>query len=159
MCFGVQPEEPLLLKMESRLSLFTIWRPERSLRLPHRHLISPQNRIGAPYMSRSSRSSVRSLACPVGRFFRPSYCVDMPRQPAAGFSSLPPSFSGVGGGLGSPFTPPLALVSFQTVTSKRTNANVLTIYGQACNKRRIYGAFILSWRITRKHHISFCSVV
>lgn len=69
--FSLQPEEPpLLLKMESRLSLFTIWRPERSLRLPHRHLISPPNSLvrqnrGPVHVRRFT--FVRSVAGPPGR--------------------------------------------------------------------------------------------
>lgn len=54
--------------------------------------------------------------------------------PAARCGVFLPPPTGVGGGHGSQFTPPLArlflLVSFETVTSKRANAKVLTIYGR-----------------------------
>lgn len=93
--FSLQPEEPLLLlKMESRLSLFTIWRPERSLRLPHRHLISPPNSLvrqnrGPVHVRRFT--FVRSVPGPLGR--EVLSCFPLCRHaPAArcGFFSLPP---------------------------------------------------------------------
>lgn len=77
---------------------------------------------------------VRLVAGSLAREVLPLFplCRHGPGGPLRVFSSLLPRG---GGGHGSPFAPPLArlfqLVSFQTVTSKRANAKVSTIYGQA----------------------------
>lgn len=89
------------------------------------------------------RSFVRSLAREVLPRF--PLCRRGPGGPLRVFSSPSPRGGGGGGGHGSAFAPPLArffqLVSCQTVTSKRANAKVSAIYGQARKKRCILGGF------------------
>lgn len=99
---------------------------------------------------------VRSVAGSLAREVLPLFPLCR-RGPLRVFSS--PSPRGGGGGHGSPFAPPLArffqLVSCQTVTSKRANAKVSAIYGQARRSDASLEVFIPSRRIMLKHHFCF----
>lgn len=139
----LQPVEPLLLKMESRLSLFTIWRPDCSLCYPT--AILPALKI--QLWERRGPCKMTGGTCPVARWALPVggyaflFCVRLParREFSPGLTGTAPRYTG------SRSHDCLAWLISLSVTWKWANTKVLSIYGQVCTRPRFYSFILQQW--------------